>query len=227
MNVLIIGGSTGIGAATIQLLNSKNIHTISINRSGTTNAINSFKCDILSETLPDIDEQLDSIVYFPGTITLKPFRSLKKEDFMNDWNVNFLGAINCIQKYSPLLSSSQNASIVLFSTVAVQTGMPFHASISSAKGAIEGLTRSLAAEFAPKIRVNCIAPSLTETPLALRLIETESKRASATERHPLKNIGNAEDFASMVDWMISENAKFMTGQVVTMDGGIGKLVVGR
>ena len=105
--------------------------------------------------------------------------------------------------------------------------MPFHASISSAKGAIEGLTRSLAAEFAPKIRVNCIAPSLTETPLALRLIETESKRASATERHPLKNIGNAEDFASMVDWMISENAKFMTGQVVTMDGGIGKLVVGR
>ena len=224
MNVLIIGGSTGIGAATIQLLNSKNVITISINRSGITSAAKAFKCDILKDTLPEIEEPLDSIIYFPGTITLKPFRSLKTDDFINDWNVNFLGAVNCIQKYYPLLSSSQNASIVFFSTVAVQTGMPFHASIASAKGAIVGLTRSLAAEFAPKVRVNCIAPSLTETPLALRLLDNETKRSAAKERHPLKNIGRPEDFASMVHWLISENAGFMTGQVIGMDGGIGRLV---
>ena len=201
MNALIIGGSTGIGAATINLMNSKNIATTSINRSGNTNAT--------------------------GTINLKPFRTIKPEEFKNDWEINFLGAIKVIQKYAPLLSASENASIVLFSTVAVQTGMPFHTSIAAAKGAIEGLTRSLAAEFAPKIRVNCIAPSLTDTPLANRLIENEIKLKSAEDRHPLKKIGNPDDFASMVHWLISENAKFMTGQIITIDGGIGTLVSGR
>ena len=227
MNALIIGGSTGIGAATINLLNSKNIATTSINRSGNTNATVSIQCDILNDELPELDDKPDAIIYFPGTINLKPFRTIKPEEFKNDWEINFLGAIKVIQKYAPLLSASENASIVLFSTVAVQTGMPFHTSISAAKGAIEGLTRSLAAEFAPKIRVNCIAPSLTDTPLANRLIENEIKLKSAEDRHPLKKIGNPDDFASMVHWLISENAKFMTGQVITIDGGIGTLVSGR
>jgi NAD(P)-dependent dehydrogenase (short-subunit alcohol dehydrogenase family) len=227
MKVLIIGGSTGIGAATIDLLNSKNILTISINRTGKTNATVSFQCDILHDELPELNEKPDAIVYFPGTISLKPFRSLKVEDFKNDWEINFLGAVKVIQKYAPLLSESENASIVLFSTVAVQTGMPFHASISAAKGAIEGLTRSLAAEFAPKIRVNCIAPSLTETPLANRLIENEIKLKSAEDRHPLKKIGNPNDFASMVHWLISENAKFMTGQILAINGGLGTVITGR
>jgi len=227
MNALIIGGSTGIGAATINLLNSKNIATTSINRSGNTNATVSIQCDILNDELPELDDKPDAIIYFPGTINLKPFRTIKPEEFKNDWEINFLGAIKVIQKYAPLLSASENASIVLFSTVAVQTGMPFHTSISAAKGAIEGLTRSLAAEFAPKIRVNCIAPSLTDTPLANRLIENEIKLKSAEDRHPLKKIGNPDDFASMVHWLISENAKFMTGQIITIDGGIGTLVSGR
>ena len=227
MNALIIGGSTGIGAATIDLLNNKNIATTSINRSGKTNATVSIQCDILNDELPDLDDKPDAIIYFPGTINLKPFRTIKPEEFKNDWEINFLGAIKVIQKYAPLLSASENASIVLFSTVAVQTGMPFHTSISAAKGAIEGLTRSLAAEFAPKIRVNCIAPSLTDTPLANRLIENEIKLKSAEDRHPLKKIGNPDDFASMVHWLISENAKFMTGQVITIDGGIGTLASGR
>ena len=227
MNALIIGGSTGIGAATINLMNSKNIATTSINRSGNTNATVSIQCDILNDELPDLDDKPDAIIYFPGTINLKPFRTIKPEEFKNDWEINFLGAIKVIQKYAPLLSASENASIVLFSTVAVQTGMPFHTSISAAKGAIEGLTRSLAAEFAPKIRVNCIAPSLTDTPLANRLIENEIKLKSAEDRHPLKKIGNPDDFASMVHWLISENAKFMTGQVITIDGGIGTLASGR
>ncbi|MBK6987076.1 MAG: SDR family oxidoreductase [Bacteroidetes bacterium] len=227
MNALIIGGSTGIGAATINLMNSKNIATTSINRSGNTNATVSIQCDILNDELPDLDDKPDAIIYFPGTINLKPFRNIKPEEFKNDWEINFLGAIKVIQKYAPLLSASENASIVLFSTVAVQTGMPFHTSIAAAKGAIEGLTRSLAAEFAPKIRVNCIAPSLTDTPLANRLIENEIKLKSAEDRHPLKKIGNPDDFASMVHWLISENAKFMTGQVITIDGGIGTLASGR
>ena len=227
MNALIIGGSTGIGAATIYLLNNKNIATTSINRSGNTNATVSIQCDILNDELPDLDDKPDAIIYFPGTINLKPFRTIKPEEFKNDWEINFLGAIKVIQKYAPLLSASENASIVLFSTVAVQTGMPFHTSIAAAKGAIEGLTRSLAAEFAPKIRVNCIAPSLTDTPLANRLIENEIKLKSAEDRHPLKKIGNPDDFASMVHWLISENAKFMTGQVITIDGGIGTLASGR
>ena len=227
MNALIIGGSTGIGAATINLMNSKNIATTSINRSGNTNATVSIQCDILNDELPELDDKPDAIIYFPGTINLKPFRTIKPEEFKNDWEINFLGAIKVIQKYAPLLSASENASIVLFSTVAVQTGMPFHTSIAAAKGAIEGLTRSLAAEFAPKIRVNCIAPSLTDTPLANRLIENEIKLKSAEDRHPLKKIGNPDDFASMVHWLISENAKFMTGQVITIDGGIGTLASGR
>ncbi len=227
MNALIIGGSTGIGAATINLLNSKNIATTSINRSGNTNATVSIQCDILNDELPELDDKPDAIIYFPGTINLKPFRTIKPEEFKNDWEINFLGAIKVIQKYAPLLSASENASIVLFSTVAVQTGMPFHTSIAAAKGAIEGLTRSLAAEFAPKIRVNCIAPSLTDTPLANRLIENEIKLKSAEDRHPLKKIGNPDDLASMVHWLISENAKFMTGQIITIDGGIGTLVSGR
>ena len=227
MNALIIGGSTGIGAATINLLNSKNIATTSINRSGNTNATVSIQCDILNDELPELDDKPDAIIYFPGTINLKPFRTIKPEEFKNDWEINFLGAIKVIQKYAPLLSASENASIVLFSTVAVQTGMPFHTSISAAKGAIEGLTRSLAAEFAPKIRVNCIAPSLTDTPLANRLIENEIKLKSAEDRHPMKKIGNPDDFASMVHWLISENAKFMTGQIITIDGGIGTLASGR
>ena len=217
MNALIIGGSTGIGAATIDLLNNKNIATTSINRSGKTNATVSIQCDILNDELPDLDDKPDAIIYFPGTINLKPFRTIKPEEFKNDWEINFLGAIKVIQKYAPLLSASENASIVLFSTVAVQTGMPFHTSIAAAKGAIEGLTRSLAAEFAPKIRVNCIAPSLTDTPLANRLIENEIKLKSAEDRHPLKKIGNPDDFASMVHWLISENAKFISEKVALLE----------
>ncbi len=227
MKILIIGGSTGIGAATIDLLKAKNSETISINRSGNTLANHSIACDIFIDSLPDLDDELDSIIYFPGTINLKPFRSLKLDDFKTDWEINFLGAVKVIQKYAANLSKSENASILLFSTVAVQTGMPFHTSISSAKGAIEGLTRSLAAEFAPKIRVNCIAPSLTNSPLAHRFIENDLKLKASEDRHPLKKIGNAEDIAQAAYWLISDHSKFVTGQVIKIDGGLGTLVVGK
>ena len=223
MNVLIIGGSTGIGAALIHSLNQEGHKTISINRSGETFAHTSFKCDILNEDLPSVDDSIDSIVYLPGSIQLKPFKNIKKEDFILDWEINFFGAVKVIQNYLPKLNSSENPSIVLFSTVAVQTGMPFHASIASAKGAVEGLTKSLAAELAPKIRVNCIAPSLTATPLAARLIDNETKLKSATERHPLKQVGDAADIASLASWLISEKSKFVTGQLFKMDGGLSAI----
>lgn len=223
MNVLIIGGSTGIGAALILSLNLDGHKTISINRSGETSAHVSYKGDVMNDELPSIEESIDSIVYLPGSIQLKPFKNIRKEDFILDWEINFFGAVKVIQNYLAKLNQSPNPSIVLFSTVAVQIGMPFHASISSAKGAVEGLTKSLAAEFAPKIRVNCIAPSLTATPLAARLIDNETKLKSAAERHPLKQVGDAADIASLASWLISEKSKFVSGQVFKMDGGMSSI----
>jgi NAD(P)-dependent dehydrogenase (short-subunit alcohol dehydrogenase family) len=163
------------------------------------------------------------LVYFPGSINLKPFRGLKESDFLNDFNINVLGAIKSIQTYTPNLQLSDKASIVLFSTVAVQTGMPFHASIAVSKGAIEGLTRSLAAEFAPKIRVNCVAPSLTHTPMAERLLSTPEKIEASANRHPLKKIGEPKDLANMVEFLLSENASWITGQIMHVDGGMGSI----
>jgi NAD(P)-dependent dehydrogenase (short-subunit alcohol dehydrogenase family) len=223
MNTLIIGGSTGIGAAIIQQLNAAGHRTISINRSGITEANECHACDVLNDDLPPLSTPISSIIYLPGSINLKPFRSLKQEDFQNDFNINFFGAVRVIQKYQSQLTESSSPSIVLFSTVAVQTGMAFHASVAAAKGAVEGLTRSLAAEFAPKIRVNCIAPSLTDTPLASRLTDSETKVNAAAERHPLKKIGRPQDVASLAVWLASDQSQFVTGQIFKMDGGMSSI----
>lgn len=177
------------------------------------------------ESFPEIEVALNGLVYCPGTITLKPFRSLKEQDFLQDFEINLLGAFRVLQKYLPLLQQSEKASVVLFSTVAVSLGLPYHASVASAKGAVEGLTRSLASEWAPKIRVNAIAPSLTDTPLANRLLDSDSKRKASLERHPLKTIGQASDIASLACWLLSEKSQFVTGQIWKVDGGIGSLKV--
>ncbi|MBM3186273.1 MAG: SDR family oxidoreductase [Bacteroidetes bacterium] len=177
----------------------------------------------VTNELPEIDEKIDGLVYFPGSITLKPFRSLKQIDFQNEIEINVLGAINAIQKYSPKLT--EGASIVLFSTVAVQVGMPFHSAVSVAKGAIEGLTRALAAEFAPKIRVNCIAPSLTNTKMAEKFLSTPEKEEAAGQRHPLKKVGQKEDLANAVSFLLNDTSKWMTGQILHVDGGMSTLKV--
>ena len=140
-----------------------------------------------------------------------------------DWNVNFLGAVKMLRNYLPALQLSGNASVLLFSTVAVQTGMPFHASVAAAKGAIEGFARAMAAELAPTIRVNVIAPSLTDTPLASRLINHETKLQSAKDRHPLKRIGSPADVASMATLLLDDRGSWMTGQIIKVDGGISAL----
>lgn len=222
---LLIGASSAVAKEVAKTLSAKNERIISISRNEPNAPFTEFYEHTLnSETsFPKLEGVIDGLVYFPGTINLKPFRSLKENDFLNDFNINVLGAIKSIQTYAPNLQLSDKASIVLFSTVAVQTGMPFHSSIVVSKGAIEGLTRSLAAEFAPKIRVNCIAPSLTNTPLADRLLNSPEKMEASANRHPLKKVGTPADLANMVEFLLSEKSQWISGQIMHVDGGIGRI----
>lgn len=223
--VLIIGASSGIGLTIAKDLIENGHEVISISRTKPTiDGITFFEYDVLSdELLPGIDGKIDSLIYCPGSINLKPFRTLKKQDFLSDFNLNVYGAIKIIQHYQANLLQSDNASIVLFSTVAVNNGMPFHSSISVSKGAIEGLTKSLAAEFAPKIRVNCITPSLTNTPLAEKLLNTPEKIEAGNQRHPLKRVGHSEDIANAAAFLISEKSGWITGQIIHVDGGMSTI----
>lgn len=225
---LVIGGTSGIGLETTKLL-SQNNRVVVLSREkrnldGLKN-IEFLSADITKsvEELPQISEPINGLVYCPGTINLKPLKSLKIEDFQNDFEVNLLGAVKVINKYFKNLKEAEKSSMVLFSTVAVQTGMQYHASIASAKGAVEGLTRSLAAEFAPSIRVNCIAPSITNTHLAEKLLNNEAKLKASEDRHPLKRIGNAEEIAELVNFLVSDSSSFITGQIIKVDGGISSI----
>lgn len=224
-NVLIIGASSGVGAALVGLVQPQ-FQVYSLSRSATVpNVFKHFSCDVSSDSLPVIDEPLQGLVYCPGSINLKPFARIKPEDFVADFELNLIGAVRCLQHYQRNLQATDAASVVLFSTVAVQTGFPFHATVSASKGAIEGLTRALAAEWAPKIRVNAIAPSLTDTPLAQNLLREDSKKQVAAARHPLKRLGEAEDIAQMAWFLLSEHAAWITGQVMHVDGGLSAIKV--
>jgi NAD(P)-dependent dehydrogenase (short-subunit alcohol dehydrogenase family) len=172
-----------------------------------------------------LPESLDGLAYCPGSINLKPFHRITPDEFMQDYQLQVIGAIKSIQGVLPRLKKSASASIVLFSTVAVQSGFNFHSQVSASKGAIEGLTRALAAELAPAIRVNCIAPSLTDTPLAEKLLSSEEKKAANALRHPLKRVGTTEDIAAMAEFLLSGKSSWITGQVLHVDGGISTLKV--
>lgn len=228
-NTVIIGCGKGIGLATAQLLSEKQ-NIIGISRSSSPELqnlnIEFHEMDIISGNLDNIDfpEVIDGLVYAPGTINLKPFNRLTPDDFKHDFEINVLGAVKCIQKLLPNLKKSGNSSIVLYSSVAAKMGMPFHASVSASKNAVEGLTKSLAAEYAAqKIRVNAIAPSLTDTSLASQLLSTPEKREASSKRHPLQRIGSAEEIAEMTAFLLSDQASWITGQIFGVDGGMSNI----
>jgi len=224
--VLLVGGNSGIGLATARWLKAEGVSLLGAARTGAPLAQLGIPVQPYDANEPpalELPPVLDGLVYFPGSITLKPFHRLSREDFLNEWQVNFMGAAAVIQAALPSLKASASASIVLFSSVAVAQGMPFHASISAAKGAVEGLTRALAAELTPKIRVNAVAPSLTNTPLAGALLNTEAKLEASAKRHPLQQVGDPEDTARLVAFLLSDASKFMTGQILRPDGGLSSV----
>lgn len=229
-NIFIVGGSSGIGLELVKVL-SDNHHEIYVgSRTADTLAqipgVHHIPMDVTAETfdLGTLPDNLQGLVYCPGTIVLKPFQRLTIDDFKEDFKINLLGAVKVIQGCIKQLKKSRTgASIVLFSTVAVKTGMAFHASVASAKAAVEGLTRSLAAEFAPRIRVNAIAPSLTDTPLAQNLLSSEEKRKASADRHPLKRIGTPQEIAGAAAHLLSDAGTWITGQVLPIDGGMSSL----
>jgi len=226
-NILIIGGSSGIGLALAEHLAPHNTIYVA-SRSGEAVQHLNVQHIAFDATQEELDvsrlpEVLHGFVYCPGSINLRPFKGLTVEAFQSDFELNLLGAVRSLKSVLSQLSASGNAAVVFYSTVAVQTGMPFHSSIAAAKGAIEGLTRSLAAEFAPKIRVNAIAPSLVDTPLALKFLNNDTKVEKANERHPLGRVGNAQEIAQATAFLLGEESSWMTGSVLQLDGGIGNL----
>lgn len=225
---VVVGGSSGIGYDITSRLVEKGYGVLVVSRSADTlsglSGVTHMALDITRQEL-DVEQlpaSIQGVAYCPGSIRLRPFHRLRESDFLTDWQLNVMGAIKSIQACLPGMKKADTpASIVLFSTVAVATGMPFHASIASAKGALEALTRSLAAEFAPKIRVNAIAPSLTDTPLAKTLLSDDGKRKAAADRHPLKRFGSAGDIAAAAMFLLEDSAAWITGQVLAVDGGMG------
>lgn len=222
---LVVGGSKGIGAAIVDMLLHKGDDIIVFSRSKPEiDSIEWHQIDVTTAiSFPEIDN-LDGLVYCPGSINLKPINRLNTDDFLNDLTINFLSAVKVFQNYLPLIKKSSQASVVFFSTVAVIQGMPFHVSISAAKAALEGFAKSAAAELAPTVRVNVVAPSLTNTPLASVLLNTDAKRENAANRHPLKRVGSVEDIARAAVFLLTE-AKWITGQVLHVDGGLSTLKV--
>jgi NAD(P)-dependent dehydrogenase (short-subunit alcohol dehydrogenase family) len=228
-NILLIGGSYGIGLAIAKELQFENkvyiasrtneniadLHVTHIPFDATTDTLDTTK-------LPEV---IDGLVYCPGSINLRPFKGLKPESFESDLQINFISLVKVIQTVLPNLTASNQSSIVLFSTVAVKMGMPFHTSVSASKGAIEGFAKALAAEYAPKIRVNVIAPSLTDTPLANKFLNSEEKKEKSAARNPMKKVGTSEDIAQMASFLLSEKSSWISGQIFHVDGGMSTLLV--
>ena len=220
-NIVIIGGSKGIGnAILLQQLKNNKVFNISRNAPEITHAnLTHFSLNVLEDALPEI-ENIDTLIYCPGSINLKPIGSLSVEDFRTDFEINVIGAVKAIQKYLQKNKKGIDPSIVLFSTVAVKLGMPYHASIAASKAGVEGLVKSLGAELASVIRINAIAPTITETTLAAGILRNDRMKENMVERHPMKGYLKPEEVASMANFLISESAKSISGQIFEMDYGI-------
>ncbi len=225
--ILIIGASRGIGRALAQRLIAQGRSVITLGRTmpDVAGIADHITHDVLAPAFPvdRLPETLGGLVYCPGSIDLKPIRSTKADDLRAAFELNAIGAFTAIQACADRLKKAPGSGIVLFSTVAVQRGMPFHTGVAAAKGALEGIARSLAAELAPTVRVNCIAPSLTRTPLAEKLLATPEREQASAERHPLKRVGEPEDLAAMAAFLLGDEARWITGQVIGVDGGLSAI----
>ena len=232
-NILVVGASSGIGLALVKQLQQEEATIYAISRT----ASNEWPSDIkfleadISKDVEAIEtflpEQLHGLVYSVGSINLKPFGRLSDEDFLSDFNLNVLGAARIIKRAMKPLKNASGSSVVLISSVAAKTGMPYHASIAASKAAVEGLALTLAAELAfQKIRVNVVAPSLTDTPLAKNLLSTPEKREASAKMHPLGKIGQPEDISQLISFLLSDQSGWMTGQIIGIDGGLGSLKTG-
>ena len=225
---LVVGGSSGIGlqvtnqlaAAGHTVYATYNTHIVESVGNVHYHPVNVLDENINVDFLPD---SIEGIVYCPGAISLRPFNRIASEDFIKDYNLQVVGAVKVIQAALLKLKESKNGSIVLFSTVAVQLGLNFHSLVASSKGAIEGLTKALAAELAPTIRVNCIAPSLTNTPLAASLLNSDQKIDANAQRHPLKRVGTPLDIANAVEFLLTDKSSWVTGQILSIDGGMSTI----
>lgn len=229
-NYLVIGASSGMGQAIAHQLVKEGHQvygTFHTHPMHSTENLNAFQLNVLDDqlNLSSLPESIDGLVYCPGAINLRPFARIQANDFVDDFSLQVGGAIKVIQACLPALKKSGNASIILFSTVAVQLGLNFHTQVAVSKGAIEGLTKALSAELAPTIRVNCIAPSLTDTPLAAGLLNTEQKIEANAQRHPLKRIGTAQDIAEMTCFLLSSKSSWITGQILHVDGGMSTVKI--
>jgi NAD(P)-dependent dehydrogenase (short-subunit alcohol dehydrogenase family) len=227
-NIVLIGGSYGIGLAISELMQTEyQLYILARTAPQTAIQATFIPFDASTDEFPlsQLPDTIDGFVYCPGSINLRPFRGLKMENFEQDMQINFFQMARCLQAAMPKLTSSTSASVVLFSSVAASMGMPFHSSIAAAKGAVEGFAKAIAAEYAPQLRVNVIAPSLTHTPLADKFLNSELKQEKASERHPLKRYGQANDMAQMAVFLLSEKSSWMSGQVMHLDGGMSTLLV--
>jgi len=227
-NIIVVGSSSGIGKGLVKRLSANNL-ILAYSRGKV--AFDNYKnvqyrnLDVTAESLDlgDLPDVIDGLVYCPGTIKLKPFRRLTEEDFINDFRINVTGAVKVIQQIYSNLRKSEHASIVMFSSVAVSLGMSFHSTVAASKGAVEGLVKSLAAEFAPNIRVNAVAPSLTDTPLAESLLSTDARRANSVNMHPLKRVGSIDDQVNAAMFLLGGESSWITGQVLHVDGGLSAI----
>jgi len=227
-NIVLIGGSYGIGLAIAKELQYENKVFIAsrTNEEISEMHVTHIPFNALTDTLDTskLPEVIDGLDYCPGSINLRPFRGLKPDAFEQDLQINFISLVKVIQSLLPNLTASNQSSIVLFSSVAASMGMPFHTSVAAAKGAIEGFAKALAAEYAPKIRVNVIAPSLTDTPLAEKFLSNDDKKEKSAQRHPLKRVGTSEDMAQMASFLLSEKSSWISGQIFHVDGGMSTLL---
>lgn len=231
MNYVVVGGSHGIGQGIVhRLLHSGAAVTVlsrTIDSADVAAGVKHVQVDVTKDEIQadQLPNEIAGLAYCPGSINLGPLRQLKLEAMVEDFQLNAVGAVKCLQSALPAMKAAGNSAMVLFSTVAVGQGMPMHTSVAAAKGAVEGLTRSFAAELAPTVRVNCIAPALTATPLAERFLSSDQKRSAMAEKYPLRRVGEVHDIAAMAEYLLSPQATWITGQIIGVDGGMSTLRV--